>query len=242
MGMRYLAPRCAQHWVAASGAECLWSSRYLPLLSLSLSVQENQLGDPESRHLGTRNDILSWSSALIRGTLPIGGLLASAQTSFVVGSSPPPEVASLAVGNLSWDTPYLLPCNHHPIQGLEDFQNSRRFPSQSVCSHKGDLFSANLGTFLRGERTLKMRLFPCVPCSCSSSGCVAPLWQGFWALACWSLASWCSGVLLSPYWSESLGTMPPACTLLWVQSRWWQSWAPPPSPGPGSGMAVGDAF
>lgn len=136
-------------------------------------------------------------------------------------------------------------CNHHPIQGLEDFQHSRKFlwaPSQSVCSHKGHLFSfcKSWHCFCRGERTLKMRLFPRASCSCSSSGCAAPLWQGFWALPCRSPASWCSGVLLSPCWSESLGTMPPACPLLWVQSRWWQSWAPPP--GPGSGMAMGDAF
>lgn len=55
-----------------------------------------------------------------------------------------------------------------------------------------------------------MRLFPHASCSCSSSGCAAPLWQGFWALPCRSPASWCSGVLLSPCWSEFPGNNAPS--------------------------------
>lgn len=56
------------------------------------------------------------------------------------------------------------PCNHRLIQGLEDFQHSRRLlcaPSQSVHSHEDHLYTANLGTFMQEERVGWLSGAPC---------------------------------------------------------------------------------
>ena len=92
-----------------------------------------------------------------------------------------------------------------------------------------NLCSANLGTLSQGARTLKMRLFPRVSCSCSSSGPAAGLLGP-------SLSEYCLLVPLSPCWRNPWEQGPQLALSCGCR----QSWAPPPGPGPG--MAWGDIF
>lgn len=89
-----------------------------------------------------------------------GGLLASAHTPPVVGNSLPPEVASLAFGNLSWDTPLLF---------TEDSENEAHSLVPRTC------FSSGCIATLQHD-------FWAPPCRCPASWCSGVLQSPPWTV------------------------------------------------------------
>lgn len=200
----------------------------------SLPGQKGQLGNPEPGHFGTGSDILSQSTALILGTLLAGGLLPLLTPLLWWGAHSLLRWPGLLLEIFPGVPLTSQPRHRCPIKGLRDSQYSfMPPPSQSIPTKVVSILQI-LALSLQGER-----LFPVSP--------VAPLLLAE-QIPCGGTSGPSPVGVLPPGPPESMlervpGTPlapppphPAAYPLLWVQSSWRQSWAPPP--GPGSRAAV----